>query len=76
MSIELSTQRVDDPTEPTTQTDTAEADYPSTDSLVFAMFVAGYNARLSDAATDVEFPDREMFDTHLYDSFRAAYDDI
>lgn len=76
MSIEPATQHGDDPSDPTTQTGQTEVDAPSTDSLAYAMFVAGYNARLTDEDDAIEFPDRETFDSYLYESFQAAYDEI
>jgi hypothetical protein len=44
-----------------------------TESLAWAMFVAGYDARIDDAERGVGFPTRASFDEHLYEQFRSVY---
>lgn len=69
MSIQTATQHVDVPDEPN------EPDEPYTNSLAYAMFIAGYKARIADETADIKFSDRETFDAHLYDKFQRAYAD-
>lgn len=45
-----------------------------TESLAWAMFVAGYDARIEDTTNETRFLTRESFDEHLYEQFRTIYD--
>lgn len=58
-----------------TEADSRPADHSRTEAIAWAMFVAGYHARIEDSTHEVEFRDRDAFDAHLYEQFRAAYAD-
>lgn len=45
-----------------------------TESIAWAMFVAGYDARIEDATRETQFLTRDSFGEHLYERFRTVYD--